>query len=234
MAHHINSRVREIAVFWRKHVKPDGNAFGPNGIIYNLGVQMGSRPYQNPVLPDPLTGEQYANASRSSDHLQLVPRPSDPMWPTQHSPNCIFNRQPSNCGTSADFTEAWWQIDLLRRRVKLTGYSIRDGLNVSNQSPQMIRDWDLQASDDARSWLTIRQHRLDQNLSAPWIAATYDVVKTRAFRYFRVIMRNRNAGLTQFLFLSGFELYGFMYGTYLREARWRRFHPPWQATAALD
>jgi hypothetical protein len=169
--------------------------FDTNGVIYYLGTNLNGSSWVNPASLGLVT------AWRSSD------------LPTQRNATalCILEHLPSLCMTGS-FVNSWWVVDMTPLyRVQLSGFALRDGTNASRT---MIRNFVLQASNDAMTWLDVSpRYRNDVTIRGPVGTGFWSITRTNAFRYFRVLQTDRNAGGTYFLSLSGIEFYGTLYGT---------------------
>jgi hypothetical protein len=168
--------------------------FDDNGMLFYLGTHLNGSAWRNP------SSLGFVTAFRSSD------LPSQ----ANATANCIFERLPSLCITGS-FENSWWVIDMTPAyRVQLTGFSLRDG---TNSSRTMIRNFVMQSSNDGIVWQDVsRRYRNDVSVKAPESSAFFAITRTNAFRYFRVLQTDRNAGGTFFLSLSGIEFFGTLYG----------------------
>lgn len=171
--------------------------FDHNGVLYYLGTNLNTSSWENPA----------------NRHLASTSWSSSPSGQTIANSICILDLSPSECETGGNLVQPWWVIDLTPAyRVQLTAYSLRDG---SNSSDTMIRNFEFQGSNDAKTWTILDGHHvLDESIYQPLGTATWFPKRTAAYRYFRVLMLDRNAGGTFFLSLSGIELYGTLYGAW--------------------
>jgi hypothetical protein len=87
-------------------------------------------------------------------------------------------------------------------------YTLRHG---GNSKGDALRNWTLQASNDGKSWVVLRRHVNDMSLNGPFASASWPLESKQKFAYFRVLQTGRNSSHTNFLSLSGFELYGALY-----------------------
>ena len=101
----------------------------------------------------------------------------------------------------------WMQVDLGAGRSLVPNHYC---LRHHTQSSNALRHWDLEGSDDANSWTTLRTHSDDQALAAtPMSVAAWPVEgATKAFRYFRIRQTGKNSSDHDNLLCAGIELYG--------------------------
>ncbi len=125
---------------------------------------------------------------------------------------CVFNANSSTC-TTGTMLYAWWLIDFtVAYRVRPTAYTLRDGFAATSQMP---RSFDVLASNDKVRWDLLKRHVNDVSIKVPlgnatWVLNTPPVEK--AYRYFLINQTDRNAGGLYFLSLSGFEIFGTLFG----------------------
>lgn len=73
-----------------------------------------------------------------------------------------------------------------------------------------LRDWQLQASNDAQEWVVLEEHKADESLNKKNLVAAWPVEGVRNFyRFFQVVIApNGNSSGTNALILSCLEFYG--------------------------
>lgn len=80
----------------------------------------------------------------------------------------------------------------------------------------MLQDFRLEASHDGIQWRWLRTHHIDKSINETFGNHTWTLDSdpiTVAYRYFRVIQTERNQGGLYYLSMSGFELFGTLFGT---------------------
>ena len=162
--------------------------FDRNGIVHYLGTQDGKTKFKNP-------GEGAVAVFASS-----VARDSS-------APTELLARRTLRF-TSTPRPDQWVAFDFLHRRVRPTHYSLR---HYSSWDNEALRNWVLEASNDAKTWTALRTHINDKTLDKKGKAATWELPDAPAgesYRYFRVRMTGRNSNNHNYLALSGFEIYG--------------------------
>ena len=88
-------------------------------------------------------------------------------------------------------------------------YSLRHG---GNSKVDALRNWTLQASNDGKNWVVLKRHVNDTSLNGPFAIASWPITDCKQnYSYFRVLQIGRNSSYTNFLSLSGIELYGELY-----------------------
>jgi hypothetical protein len=101
-----------------------------------------------------------------------------------------------------------WVAVQLAMRVALKGYDLRHG---NNHGGDVLRNWNLEGSNDGVEWVVLHRHVNDTSLAetrhstASWEVNNPDGL---AFSRFRIIMTGPNSGGDHFLFMMGLELYG--------------------------
>lgn len=174
-----------------------GTDFDSNGLMYYLATGLNTTTWANPET------RGYVATHRSSN----FPGTSD------NDSRCALSLYPVLCETNSDPLGAWWTLDMSEYVVQLTGYSLRDGCNTTRT---MLRYFVFYGSVDGRVYSVIGDsHQNDRGILTPFGSYTWIVPRTQAFRYFKVLQTDRNAGGTYFLSLSGIELYGTLYGACL-------------------
>ena len=109
---------------------------------------------------------------------------------------------------------AWWMIDFTDAyRVRPTAYKLTDGYRAGGQ---MLRTFDVFASNDKVRWDLLDRRTNDLSLTQPLSNHTWDITTPMlqgGYRYFLINQTDRNAGGLYVLSLSGFEVYGTLCGT---------------------
>ena len=111
-----------------------------------------------------------------------------------------------------DTANSWMGVDLKTSRLVPDHYALRHDVHPNGY---VLRNWELQASNDNETWSTLRRHSNDPSLAdgkmsvAAWPleAAT---VNGRSFRYFRILQTDRTSNNCRHLMCSGIELYGLL------------------------
>jgi hypothetical protein len=79
----------------------------------------------------------------------------------------------------------------------------------------MLQDFRLEGSNDGALWRFLHVHNGDRSINDSFAnyTWTFDNPVTVAYRYFRIIQTDRNQGGLFYLSMSGFELFGTLFGT---------------------
>jgi hypothetical protein len=107
----------------------------------------------------------------------------------------------------------WVCVDLGRDlRLELQQYTVSHWRGGPGNS---LRNWELQGSDDGRTWTPLRKHSADSSLTARCSTVTFKVPRPappqpKSFRMFRIFMTGPNSLNNDILVCSGLELYGLL------------------------
>jgi hypothetical protein len=150
------------------HQATSGCAFQP-GVLHYLGTQGGARPYQNPHVAGEVIARRSTIGGGTPEAL-------------------VHNRLDLECWTD-DRAGSWISVDLGEGRTLCPeAYAVRS----TSHSHSKLRHWQLQASEDGVTWVTLRRHANDTTLTqvphsqAEW-ALDAAVVGGRSFRHFRLL-----------------------------------------------
>ena len=145
-----------------------GCAFQP-GVLHYLGTQGGARPYQNPHVAGEVIARRSTVGGGTPEAL-------------------VQNRLDLDCWTD-DRPGSWISVYLGEGRTLCPeAYAVRS----TSHSHSKLRHWQLQASDDGLTWVTLRRHTNDTTLTqvphsqAEW-ALDAAVVGGRSFGHFRLL-----------------------------------------------
>eukprot|EP00667_Euglena_gracilis_P001992 EG_transcript_1992 len=102
---------------------------------------------------------------------------------------------------------SWVRIDFKGASVCPNHYSMAHRAGFDGY---YLRDWQLQASNDAQQWVVLQEHKGDEALNKKSLVAAWPIEGCQTFyRYFQVVIApNGNSNNTNALILSCFELYG--------------------------
>jgi hypothetical protein len=101
-----------------------------------------------------------------------------------------------------------WVAVQLAVAVALKGYDIRHG---NNNSHCVLRNWNLEGSNDGVEWVVLHRHANDTSLAATGHStASWEVNNSDglAFSRFRIITTGPNSAGNHDMFMMGLELYG--------------------------
>jgi len=84
----------------------------------------------------------------------------------------LLSRDPSAFAFTANAPAQWFQLDLGPYRLVPTVYTLR---TRSDNDRSHVRTWYLEASRDARTWVTMRRHVDDRTLDAVHPIASWAV-----------------------------------------------------------
>lgn len=162
--------------------------FDTNGFLYWIGTSGGTKEYSNPALDNKIEVTRSSNDPSGRDDVRYAAG--------REVKRCLTNNSPNQ----------WYMFDLREYSISPTHYSIQNWETGSHT----LRNWELQGSNDAKTWVTLKEHKNDASLverkgsTASW---PIDPVEA-AFRYFRIYQTGKNSSGNDYLMLSGFEIYG--------------------------
>ena len=167
--------------------------FDTHGVLHHIGTAGGTQPYGNPHT----AGTVVASVSSNADPTKFV----------QHT-----HAEPVYNNTSGT-ANSWMAVDLKTSRLVPDHYALRHGYGTSGSN--VLRNWELQASNDNQTWTTLRRHTNDTSLATqsmsvaawPLDAGTVD---GRSFRHFRILQTGKDSNGHDFLMCAGIELYGLL------------------------
>lgn len=166
-----------------------GEALG-RGVIYHLATNGGKAEWKNPSL----TGS--VKVSCSSMEKGKI-----------HN---FVDLEPQDCWSS-DVPASWFAVDLRHGKLILSHYTLRHG---GNSKMDMLRNWVLQACDnDGDRWIELARHTNDSSLQGAFATHTWKISSDiqKPFRQFRILQTGHNSGNSNFLAISGIELYGLFF-----------------------
>jgi len=173
-----------------------------NGVCRHIGTRYGSQKWINPVVAGLLAVRASSPVARGTDPRALL--------------SGAFLRRnfagPRRDSTTENGLESWWSLDLgPGHLLECNYYTLR-----ADGSPDFLRNWALQGSEDGVTWSDLRCHEGDRTLNLPGQYASWPVggaAATTAYRYFRIrlIAPNGEAANPHRLCLSYIELYGNFY-----------------------
>ena len=108
---------------------------------------------------------------------------------------------------TCDEANAYVQFDFKKRKVRVTGYSLRYGRLGGCGYP---RHWILKASNDCSAWTTIDRRDNNDDLNGDYKVATYtcNSPSDQFYQYVRLCQTARNSKDKNFLLLSEIEFFG--------------------------
>jgi len=108
---------------------------------------------------------------------------------------------------TSDVPASWIQVGLGSTRSLCPNYyTLRHG---SNSKSDALRNWTLQGSVNGKDWVVLKRHINDMALNSNFATASFPIADCKqSFHYFRVLQTGHNSSYTNYLSLSGFELYG--------------------------
>jgi hypothetical protein len=169
---------------------PSGVPFsGDGGLFRWLGSNGGTTEYVNPHT----TRKVIVTASSLYGTLEKF---------IQHTPPGGAERNYTNNEPGL------WVAVQLAVAVVLKGYDLRHGLYDGSW---VLRNWNLEGSNDGVEWVVLHQHVNDTSLAeTAHSTASWEVNNPNglAFSRFRIIMTGPNSGGDHDIFMMGLELYG--------------------------
>lgn len=145
-----------------------------NGILYWLGTQRWTKPWQNPA--------DLGVVQVTSVPLAVAPK-SEPA-------SAIVGRSLCRCVTLPN-RESWFIIDFLTVWVRPTAYTLR---HYDSFDTEALRDWKLQGSNDGRKWTKLLSHKKDEALDRKGASKTWAIPKPKkAYKMFRILQTGKNS-----------------------------------------
>lgn len=161
--------------------------FDGNGVIHYLATANQQTPYENPHLKGLVTASASSLSASSTDAY------------------AILGDEVVRCATDS-VADSWMQVDFKNRKVIPTHYTLR---HYATWDTEALRNWVLEASNDASSWTTLNTHTNDTSLDSIGDTQTWLIPSTsQDYRYFRIRQTGLNSNNHNYLALSGFEIYG--------------------------
>jgi hypothetical protein len=173
-----------------------------NGVCWHIGTRYGAQKWINPVVAGLLAVRASSPVARGTDPRALL---SGAFLRTNFA-------GPRRDATAENGLASWWSLDLgPGHLLECNYYTLR-----ADGSPDFLRNWALQGSQDGVVWVDLRRHEGDRTLNLPGQYASWPVggaAATTAYQYFRVslLSPNREAANPHRLCLSYIELYGNFY-----------------------
>ena len=167
--------------------------FDENGLLYRLGMRLGTRPYQNPHE----AGDVVVTLSTA------------PLSGSNSSMFVAHSFQPSglirDTACTQSMSNAWMAVDLgAGRTIVPMRYCLRSGRLQHDP-----RNWELQGSNDADGWVTLKRHVNDETLAGQHGTASWALeANGQGYRHFRIFQFGRNSSSSDHVVLAGIELYG--------------------------
>ena len=164
-----------------------------------------------------LATDGYKNAWTNPHDAKIVTASASSLGPSSRSASAVVGRTAVRCVTR-DATKQWFQVDLGSTYSALpTHYTLR---HYSSAGQECLRHWKFLGSNDGKRWLVLTAHSNDTRLKERGQCATWEVPNpnssrrrqgVKGFRYFRVLQTGPNSNKTNYLALSGFEIYGSLF-----------------------
>ncbi len=173
-----------------------------NGVCWHIGTRYGAQKWINPVVAGLLAVRASSPVARGTDPRALL---SGAFLRTNFA-------GPRRDSAAENGLASWWSLDLgSGHLLECNYYTLR-----ADGSPDFLRNWALQGSQDGVAWNDLRRHDGDRTLNLPGQYASWPVggnAATTAYRYFRIYLLapNGEAANPHRVSLSYFELYGNFY-----------------------
>lgn len=175
-----------------------GQPFDENGLVFFIGTQGNLSPFMNPHRMHSVGQRSGIGASMSSVGLF-------------GSPYRFLNHKEKELNFTNNLPDSWMKMDIgSHRRMRVNHYCLRHG---GSGGADVLRIWELQASNTGSDWICLKKHKYDQKLSkssfsiADW-AITETPQSSVGYRYFRIVQTGQNSGWNSILNCGGIELYG--------------------------
>eukprot|EP01084_Bolivina_argentea_P009693 18077_1 len=166
--------------------------FDKNGLLYFLGckgnIKVMNSPYLNPVKSN------------------MVVVTSSPLITGLQSLDKLFDRYVfADCATiNTNGSFISWGLGTVS--IKLSHYTL------GNSNYNILRNWNLEGSNDGKTWIIIKYHCNDHSLKLSGDTCTWQVNCDKYFSYFRLKITGVNNSCNYHLSCSGVELYGDLIG----------------------
>ena len=115
----------------------------------------------------------------------------------------LFNIS-GTCCTNNKISNSWWKFDFKDRKVSPTNYTLKHGYSKG----YALKSWDLEGSNDDTNWTKLSTHKNDLSLRKSKTKTFGIPAHSGSYRYFRLIMTDKNSSNSWTFCLGGIELYG--------------------------
>jgi len=155
-----------------------------NGVFYFLG-ENGTKKWSNPT----------ANGNVVVTYSSSV----------TGNANVILDRKMNQSIYSGNQPNSWFSFELRTATLQPSYYTL-----CTDASGYLTRSWDLEASNDGRTWKRLRSHLNDQCFTALSQARSWPITATEYFSQFRVRQTGPNSHSNNIFGIGDFELYGLL------------------------
>ena len=164
--------------------------FDENGLMFFLGTNGRTRPYENPAK----TGQVLVTSSEGKARQQFA---------------SVVGRERAGCAIYYK-PQSWFAVDLgAGRSAAPHAYTLRHGREDGTDA---LRSWEFQGSQDGKVWVTIKAHDGDAGLTGAWSTCTWhldpDPGRPQGYQMFRIRKTGPNSSNRDHLHLGGIEIYG--------------------------
>jgi len=153
-----------------------------NGVFYYLGAD-GTSQWKNPTV----NGKVVVTCSSLSTG----------------NANLLLDRKMNQSCHSSNDHSSWFSFELTTATLQPSYYTLCSDTNRG----YCTRNWDLEASNDGKIWITLRSHLNDQTFNAASQPHSWPITATKYFSQFRVRQTGPNSQSNYHLMVGGFELY---------------------------
>ena len=190
--------------------------FDRNGVLYLMGTNFATGPYQNPQK----LGVAVVTVSSKSPGAYA----GDHSFVQNEEPKETFADLGRNNGTNSMRDGQWMAVRLVGLAVDVSFYCLRHGYTMD---AYRLRNWDLQGSNDGSKWTTLRSHKgqFSELPQSGFSTMGWEVKGDHgAFSHFRILMTGPNSGMPSLskssrgdpegqdaLFCAGIEFYGVLH-----------------------
>lgn len=164
--------------------------FDTHGLFYWLGSRGGMTAWRNPAEAD------YVEVTASS--LASSP-PSKPA-------SALCGRETVRCVTQPKPNQ-YFLVNLKRYKLQPTHYTMR---HYDSWDTEALRNWQIEGSNDGRSYDVLREHINDKRLNKIGATATWSLPVKKSYQFFRIRQTGPNSNDNHYLSLSGLEMYGIL------------------------
>merc|ERR1712228_774104 len=155
------------------------------GLLYYLGTDHLFQPYRNPADSAVVT----VNSSMPNKY-------SSPL-------NSFVGRIASNCWI--DSSEICFiSVDLKSIKIRLNYYTLQSAYWIKH----MLRNWNLEGSNDALKWNVIKKHENDHSFSDAQQTCGWTVDCDEFYSMFRLLVTGPNSSYYWSISCAGIEFYG--------------------------
>ena len=117
----------------------------------------------------------------------------------------IISRNRMSYVNTENTKNSFISLEFRDHKICPTAYTLRRSRNTL----QILRNWNLEGSNDGEKWDVLSAHVNDESLDTKNVSNTWEIKKCNEFyKIFRIYQTNKNSFLLWYLMCTGFEIYG--------------------------